>query len=278
MATSKKISISQRLCPYSHLPGTACLIPGTPWQLLAFPTLLKFSNLQTGETEEEPLPWIGPVKNFTVHQDLERGEVVITGKTAEGHRRHVVKRGSLPSHIERLSLGSHKALDWELVKRRCDLADILPVWFRLGQMVPSGGKIFFPPPEDKLEAAPFLENIFSAYFHGIMVPRLVDEDHQGIFFEGKSMATAPLALLTEGFRWIRSLFFKKIPKASLCFRAFLPSSMPGGSSICARRAGIKSISNGRKNFCAVSSFKRGKAGKFLCTCKKLLNLTASATA
>ncbi len=203
-----KISIAQRLRPFSHLPGASCIVPGTAWQVMVFPTLLKFYDLLTGTEEEENLPWTGPVKNFTVQQDLERGEVVITGKTPEGYKRHVIKRGNIPPHIERLSLGSHKSLDWEMVKRRGDLCDILPVWFRLGQMVPRDGKIDFPADLDKMDVVPFLEMVFHAYFSGILIPRLFDEEHQGIFLEGKPIATAPLALLSEGAHWIRSLFFQ----------------------------------------------------------------------
>ncbi len=219
-----KISIAQRLHPFSHLPGASCIIPGSAWQVTVFPTLLKFYNLQTGKEEEENLPWTGPVKNFTVQQDLEKGEVIITGKTVEGYKRHVIKRGNLPPHVERLSLGSHKSLDWEMVKRRSDLCDILPVWFRLGQMVPKDGKIDFPSDFDKLEVVPFLEMVFHAYFSGILVPRLFDEEHQGIFLEGKTIATAPLALLSEGAHWIRSLFFQD----DFRFLPHLPPQFPAG--------------------------------------------------
>ncbi|QLH35365.1 MAG: hypothetical protein HWD61_03745 [Parachlamydiaceae bacterium] len=37
--------------------------------------------------------------------------------------------------IDRLSLGNHKSQDWDMVKRRGDLTEILPVWLRLGQIV-----------------------------------------------------------------------------------------------------------------------------------------------
>lgn len=191
-----KISIAQRLRPFSHRPGASCLVPGTAWQVTAFPTLLQFYHLQTGEEREEVL---SGEKNFTLTQDLERGEVRVG--------RHVIQLGKLPSSIERLSLGSHKALDWEMRSRRVDLRDILPVWFRLGQMVPADGTINFPA-LDKLEVVPFLEKVFRAYFHGILVPRLFDDDHQGLFPANKSLATAPLALLHEGACWIRSLFFQ----------------------------------------------------------------------
>ncbi|MBS0615937.1 MAG: hypothetical protein JSR58_05240 [Verrucomicrobia bacterium] len=196
-----KISIAQRLRPFSRLPGTSCLVPGTAWQVTAFPTQLKFHNLLTDEEREES---IAATESFTLTQDLERGEVVISGKKYK----HVVKLGSLPASIERLSLGSHKTLDWDMSRRRLDLSDILPVWFRLGQMVPADGKIDFPE-MDKLEVVPFLKNVFRAYFQGILVPRLFDDDHQGLFPEGKPIATGSLALLHEGARWIRGLFFQE---------------------------------------------------------------------
>src|SRR5262249_7585826 len=42
---------------------------------------------------------------------------------------------SIP-YIDRLSLGSNKKMDWELVNRRNNLTEILPFWHRVGQCIP----------------------------------------------------------------------------------------------------------------------------------------------
>ena len=62
-----KIAIAERLKPFSHTPGVACLIPGTCWKVEAFPTLLRI-----GEKYDLPLPITGPVADFTLELDLEK--------------------------------------------------------------------------------------------------------------------------------------------------------------------------------------------------------------
>jgi hypothetical protein len=226
-----KITIAEKLRPFSHLPGACCMIPWSSWKVQAYPALLKFENLMTSETQEHPLHWKGPVIDFTMELDLEKGCVWVYGKTAEGYRRVRIemtdagieisfdkekKKTVLPGHritshpLERLSLGSSKALDWELVRRRSDMAEILSVWFRLGQMIPHAG--------EKVGAAAFLKECektevvstylkpFLAGFEGILSPRLADTDLQGIIPEGP-FSSIPLIMLSEGARRIRSLFF-----------------------------------------------------------------------
>ena len=127
----------------------------------------------------------GPVEEFTVQQDLEKGNVAIWGRAREGFFRYrispacdcfgvVVSMEKLPETcqvtakglvmvgkrdiraggtydfveiasdeitqrhilvIEKLSLGSHKAQDWEHICRRRRFSEILPLWHRLGEMV-----------------------------------------------------------------------------------------------------------------------------------------------
>ncbi|HNA62123.1 MAG TPA: hypothetical protein PKW79_03505, partial [Rhabdochlamydiaceae bacterium] len=107
----------------------------------------------------------------------------------------------------RLSLGMHKALDWELVCRRRDLREIFPLWVRLGQMVPAAeGSFQLFRSFDKLEVVKAYTKFFMTRFEGLLMPRLEDRDHQGITAEGK-VTGSPLALLIDGARHIRSLFF-----------------------------------------------------------------------
>src|SRR5579872_2254383 len=163
------IEIAERLHPFSHLPGTRCLLPKSNWQLHIFPTLV---CLKDKDELKIILDLVGPVKNFTVEQDLEKGHVSVFGKTAEGFLRYrlmqsekaveihfeklpngtmhidlpsgkiLVKENqiqricaSLPCALdvppENLSLGMHRSQDWEMVSRRGDLREILPIWFRL---------------------------------------------------------------------------------------------------------------------------------------------------
>ncbi len=221
-----EIKIAQRLRPFSHLPGTLVPLPFSDWQVEAFPAFLKLScsTLQI----ECPTGWKGPVFDFTVQLDLEKGLISLYGHTAEGYRRLWIRMidegielwwekegekriilggkrmGALP--LERLSLGMHKALDWELVRRRCDLKELLPVWHRLGQMVPTVGDYTI---EENLPLSRYLE-LFLVGFKGILAPRLVDTEHQGLNNWHSDYIGSPIALLTEGARLIRALFFKEV--------------------------------------------------------------------
>ncbi len=241
-----KITIAERLKPFSHLPGTRCILPFTGWELQAFPTLLKFKHLETLEMQEYRLDWKGPVLDFTVQLDLEKGVIEVFGHTACGYRRVVLKRieegiellqkergrvilppmsdrylnRSFP--FERLSLGTSKTLDWEYVCRRRDLREILPVWFYLGQMVSSKestrvGAAALLKECEKMEVASHYLKFFLVGFHGLLTPRLRDVDYQGIIPEiscteksCEGEEGSPLTILSEGAGLIRSLFFKEI--------------------------------------------------------------------
>ncbi len=217
-----KITIAERLRPFSHLPGASCVIPWSSFKVQAFPALLLFENLNTSEKHEYKLDWKGPVKEFTLELDLEKGVVWVYGKTLEGHRRICIEMQEagiaidkklvvsearlLPHPVERLSLGMSKKLDWELVLRRQEMAEILPIWFRLGQMVPSSGITSLFQECDKLDVTDMYLKLFLIGFEGILAPRLSDTTHQGIVSE---FPESPLVLLTEGAKYIRALFFKE---------------------------------------------------------------------
>lgn len=162
-----KITIAERLHPFSHVPGISCMLPGSSFSLQVFPTLLRLHDLtscQLALAGEANLSITGPVKDFTVIQDLEQCEIVVFGHAQEGYFRYhcrahvegmrieVAKGGlqidsqtpkiqlgkeALPKKtFERLSLGWHKAQDWTLMQRRLALEELLPLWHRLGQITP----------------------------------------------------------------------------------------------------------------------------------------------
>lgn len=220
-----KIEIRQRLRPFSHLPGAACVIPGSHSIATAFPTLLCI------DSHSIPLRLTGPVRGFTLSQDLEKNCVWVFGQAPEGRFkiRIEAKTGGIlvdlgrekkllplsnsspaPTSFERLSMGSHKAQDWDLVLRRFDLEEILPVLFALGQKIPPAS------PQPTLGTArlldlsdiPSLESFCKAAFHGLLVPRLEDDQHQGFCPEEKAEGN-PFFLLTEASRRIRSLFISQ---------------------------------------------------------------------
>jgi hypothetical protein len=139
------------------MAGATALIPGTLWVVRATPARLRIEDL-SGEVHYEMALEIaiGPKRGFTLQQDLEKQLVFVFGQADTGFYRLQIralpdgielKRGSEcwvvplagPRGIkaqERLSLGNNKAQDWDLVRRRWDLREILPQIFHLGQQTP----------------------------------------------------------------------------------------------------------------------------------------------
>ncbi|MEZ5314829.1 MAG: hypothetical protein R3E91_01255 [Chlamydiales bacterium] len=222
------IRIVARLRPFSHLPKTRCLIPGTGQIVEAYPNRILLKNLETTDTKEILLNIQGPLNHFTVIQDLEKGYVMVF---SEKYQVYILPNGQIHYRTPRnfpliknreiLSFGMHKKQDWELIRKRLDFREIFPIWFRLGALLdlsPRKGvnqgmytllaeckeAIAAHQPEYILHA---FKKLFLAGFGGLFVPRLIDEDYHGILPEPSSLSKgSPLYLLTEGADLIRSLF------------------------------------------------------------------------
>ena len=163
------MTIAQRLRPFSHVSGTPFILPGTSLRFQIFPASIQVYDLALAGSpliQHLLLDVKGPVRDFTVTQDLEQPSLHVWGKTAEGYLRYRI--GAVPGttnrfliktekfsgggmlipelegvlayprlpKIERLSFGCHKKLDWVLMHRRQNFEEILPVWFQLGQLTP----------------------------------------------------------------------------------------------------------------------------------------------
>jgi len=222
------ISIAERLRPFSHQPGAKCLIPASPYIVEAFPSLVRVKHMDGTVVKEVLLDIPGPLTQFTLMQDLERGCVTIF---SELYRVHVLpnleisyqKNPSCPAWKvqERLSLGCHKKQEWEAIKNRGDFREIFPLWFRLGASLElplrqgddrgvfslfkkTQLSLFSHRPEEIL---PQFKKLFLAGFGQMLVPRAFDADHQGILEETAPLSEdSPLYLLSEGSALIRSLF------------------------------------------------------------------------
>lgn len=258
------IRIASRLKPFSHTPGMGCVIPRSCAVIEAFPTLLRING------KEWKMPLTGPVRNFTLQQDLERNCAYVFGKAKEGYFRLRIEahddgfaiisekgpleNGYLESEntisyqqtFERLSLGNHKAQDWDLVQKRMDLKEILPTLFYLGQKVPliasqplmgTATLLKIPQTREHLEEA--LLAFVKAAFKKMLVPRLVDDQYQGFVPEGPAMGN-PFFLLQEGAKMIRSLFFQQNERR-LLFLPNLPISFDAGRIVGLKALGIGEI-------------------------------------
>jgi hypothetical protein len=257
-----QINIAERLKPFSHTPGAACILPGSTYQLQIFPALIRVIT-EAGLLAEVPVPAKGPLREFTVQLDLEKCCVNVWGRgqkeyfyyTLIAQKKQIalkVQKGLstwspkqflqpektviFPALTDRLSLGNHKSQDWDLVKRRMDLTEILPAWIKLGQLVEAPENVSFDGIGALLKACQEvstadiyqrLQNLFLAGFSGILNPRLQDDDYQGFEIPTISGKSSPLFLLTEGAKIIRSLFVE-ISQNTIFLLPKLPSEFHCG--------------------------------------------------
>lgn len=284
------IDIAQKLRPFSHRPRTQANIPGTHLCLVAYPTRIDVEDV-SGNVARNVFTMTtgltGPVDEFTVQQDLEKGNIVVWGRAREGFFRFrfhgfvdragfVMSVEKLPEagklsckgllqneksglrvgqsysfyegaplegegilyapkgqRIDRLSLGSNKAQNWEQMCDRGDFSEIFPLWHRLGQMMSAPKTATTDILEDcrktiadqnTMAVLEKFREVFAACFDGVMAPRLFDLYHHGIPLpEVTSQSdSSPLAILTEGAELIRSLFVQVGPSSV----ALLPVSPP----------------------------------------------------
>jgi hypothetical protein len=240
------IKIAERFRPFSHTPGTKFPIPctgqGASQGIQVYPSALRL--FPSGELI--PLSINGPVNKFTVILDLEKGCIQVFGEGASGYFRYSIfgegeklyfkqekpKSSLLPEKSpfvfaqelpplmprERLSLGVSKVLDWDLVVRRRNMAEILPVWFRLGQMVqmvPQGdlkqGSSLLHQflQAEGLALEPSFFSVFDTGFSGVFFPEPEDKNHLGYSLPPIPSNTDPLALLSVGANKLLSLFFQE---------------------------------------------------------------------
>ncbi len=257
------ITIAERLHPYSHTAGTFCMLPGTEIGLQIFPTLIHVF----ADSAQQPICSVridleGPLRDFTVEVDLEKGRVRVYGFSVQGYFCYLLEHRAdgigltfekiafkqvqchlaqlytlhpgetllvpiayalpqLPIPNERLSLGMHRAQDWDGLKRRFDFKEIFPLWMRLGCATPQkADKGALPLLQTCLELIDQgrKDEIFSAFkrlflagFRGLLHPRLFDDEYQGISGAQQPNDSLPDALsyLSQGALAIRSLFFQE---------------------------------------------------------------------
>lgn len=244
------IRIAQKLSPFSHSCGIKCLVPYSHYVAEVFPSLFRLYDLSSqgiSLVKEEHFAIKGPLKEFTVFCDLERGCVSVKSEQfcyhilPSGEVVHGKKSGLVSSlHKERLSLGSHKKQEWGAMRKRCDFVELFPLWHALGRdlKLPEiplevGGMFSLleecrktleqKHPERTLI---YFKKLFLAAFEGMCVPRLIDHEHQGIVQE-EGGSHSPLYLLKRSAEMIRSLFVRVEEKTILLLPHLPPEFFAG---------------------------------------------------
>lgn len=239
-----RIESRLKLAPFSHRPGTCCLIPTTTWEVTVYPAKLMFRNLADGERKEYSPPVEGPVKGFTTLLDLERGRIEVFGKGAKGYFRYFLTGAGLefakgekiplsflqpalltPNPL-RLSFGIHKKQDWDLMVRRQELTELVPFWIKMAQWIPpvclkrkGEGTLSL------LEKGKF-DLFFQAGFQGILSPRFNDENFLGLISE-EIIPDSPIGLLHLSAEMLLKQFFYE-EKNTFYFLPHLPTEFHSG--------------------------------------------------
>lgn len=83
------ITIAHRMRPFSHEMGSIFLLPNSHFKVEVFPTLLRFTDLESRiEPIEIRLFLKGPIQSFTAELDLETGSICVFGRTLDGYIRY----------------------------------------------------------------------------------------------------------------------------------------------------------------------------------------------
>jgi len=259
-----KIHISSNYKPYTHSLGKPLVLPASNFCLKIYPQKIVVDDLYTQKSNVLTIKnnLIGPVKDFTVQQNINGCFVDVWGFTKCGYFGYRIQAlqnsqgltikplGQTQKaiaweldgegyhnrnqdcdffslneafednlvqacQIEILNLGNNKQQDWDLIHRRFDLTEILPLWYALGQRSPNcsigkGPSLFsqceqtiVEKQNDQIEAS--FMSLYRAGFTGMLCPQLYDTNYQG-FTVVPIESTTSLALLSEGAKLIRSLF------------------------------------------------------------------------
>lgn len=232
-----KIKIFKKNIFFTHLPRTKMVVPKTSLKVEISPAKIVFFN----EKEKKEFFLDGIFDGFTIFLNMEKFLIEVRGFSHLGFVKYKIfyedkkvfllfekadkkfsvfdgkkkivdflkKRILVPlffeynqkNPLEKLYLGCDKKQDMEMIKRRKDLKEILPIWFSVGNILPFQKK----PLIEKFDERFFMD-IFQTYFTGIFFPRKEDEDHYGkLHLNIKN----PLNLLKEGSCLIKEIFFKE---------------------------------------------------------------------
>ena len=272
-----QIKIRQKFYVFSHKLGGSFLLLNSNYFVKIFPGLLEFVDLNTKKDFKIQLFFEGPIKNFTISQNLKNGEIKVSFQTKNGFLSYkIIKREEFLIYFERvpsnkielkfdkirkisskdeillpinpicdkkptefLSFGIHKKPEIELIKRRENLLEILPLIFLYSQFFSDiksacirkkcivrelTNKIINREKKD-LEQS-FL-NVLNAHFFEAFIPRVNDEDYQNIVPFVDEKDANPLHILRKLFYIIKLILIEQKPDEIFILPCLLTSFHQG---------------------------------------------------
>lgn len=215
--------------PFTHVPGTSFLLPGTNLVCRIYPALIVTydGDKEMGRKELH----FGPLEQFTVVQELEKGFIQLTGFAKDGFVRHKIEGKKV--NFEKLYLGCDKQQKWPDIGYRLNMKELLPLWYALGQQIPkldgdifSGASLASNCKDGRLSS---LKILFQAGFDSGFVPHIADCNHMGFDLPVvHDQNVHPLLLLSAIAPLIRALFFTEA-NGTLQFLPQLESELHAGS-------------------------------------------------
>ncbi len=275
-----RIKIDQKYSPFTHVPGSFLMIPKSMYRMQVFPTKLCIEHVDTKKVTELDVLITGPIKNFTVICDLEKGCVRISGTSIEGYFYYTifaaeesidlhVKRspkagmtfriGSKQHHLslkethyiikensislietkERISFGNFKQQDFDKIKSRQDISEIIPLLMFYERYLPQKIKPLdisiplmdelerFIAAKDRMKLEQAILNIFNAHFDGILTTVFLDKNHLGLTAVVDSNGNNSLVLLKKLIDLLKTLFVH-IDDKDIYILPSLPVSLHAG--------------------------------------------------
>jgi hypothetical protein len=233
-------------------PGVKIPIPGSTLYAQVFPSLWRIFSASHTLLDEGRIPVKGPLKRFVVFQNLSRGGVAVL---SEQYKYYLSPQGFYTSSIadlphssfypgEYVSFGVHKHADLEKIRRRKDLKEILPFLFRHGVLLQKQAL----QPLEKTEVSLLLkkldeviaevdkENVYALLVNFIysglsktLLPRLYDEEYQGIVSEDPRQGNeeVPFALLRAAALSMQKIFIQE-QEGVVTLLPVLPPEFPCG--------------------------------------------------
>lgn len=223
------IKLTQQFKPYTLIPGACLPIPGSACYAQVFPTFWRVFSYSHELLNEGRISLSGPLKRFYVFQDLHRGGLAVLSEKYKYYllpsgEKVVSLRGCLPPADQAeplLSLGVHKHADLHKIRRRRDLKEILPLWWRLAFLTPlctlvnaiqPAGKLFHAVRQkiqqrEKTEISSLLLSLYLSGFSENFLPRMYDTEYQGILdCPDIDEQNVPFSLLRSSFGLLRDIF------------------------------------------------------------------------
>ena len=252
-----------------------------------FPTFLRLQEKAQNQEIAIKFALQGPMRDFVVFMDLQKGKIQVQGFSRAGFFRYVVyvkeqsihidfikkpknftyhitanfaveieetekgirafsqdiKTYALEDTYEKLFLGCSKKQDIDKIRKRENMQEVFPLWYAMGKYFPKtsmpSAKIqtLFANWEKAIDTrskellSTLFVSLFRVGFTSLLLPRLVDTEHQGIIEnEEKYPEQYPHFVIHEGARLIRRLFFQK-EKEQIFILPCLPIELHTGKFI-----------------------------------------------